>query len=118
MLDVSKALHEMKRVGTARAKYCFLVRNSNTPGWRYFAPFAATYRANGHAGADTLQNWGRLFEARGFRVNDVLPDQYPLHRRRRWVSLGLRRVDFRRPLGSRTPLERANEFVFLLEKRP
>jgi hypothetical protein len=65
-----------------------------------------------------LGNWRLLFESHGFRVADVLPDQYPLQRRQRWASLFLKPVDFRRPLSSRAPLERANEFVFLLEKRP
>jgi SAM-dependent methyltransferase len=118
MLNPSRALEEMKRVGKPAAKYCFLVRNSNTFTWRYLAPIAARQRATGHAGADTLGNWRLLFESHGFRVADVLPDQYPLQRRQRWASLFLKPVDFRRPLSSRAPLERANEFVFLLEKRP
>jgi SAM-dependent methyltransferase len=116
MLDVSRALREMRRVGTAAAKYCFLVRNSNSVGWKWWAPITARYRKNGHAGADTLANWRRLFEREGFRVTRVLPDQYPLHRRQKWASLARRDVDFRRPIASAAPLERANEFVFLLEK--
>lgn len=115
MLDQRQALREMNRVGTRSAKYCFLVRNSNSFGWKWWAPIAVQYRAKGHADADTLENWRRLFESAGFSVKDVLPDQYPLHRRRQW---SLRRVDFRRRIASSTPLERANEFVFLLEKAP
>jgi ubiquinone/menaquinone biosynthesis C-methylase UbiE len=113
MLDVRRVLREMHRVGTAPAKYCFLVRNSNSSGWKWWAPFTRSYRAKGHAGADTLTNWWRLFESAGFAVLDVLPDQYPLHRRRRWA---LQPVDFRKPISSKAPLEVANEFVFLLEK--
>jgi SAM-dependent methyltransferase len=116
MLDVREALREMHRVGAPSAKYCFLVRNSDSFGWKWWAPLAAQYRAKGHAGADTLDNWWRLFESCGFDVADVLPDQYPLHRRRRWASLALRRVDFRKPIRSVERLELANEFVFLLEK--
>lgn len=115
MLDADKVLREMHRVGTATAKYCLLVRNSNSFGWKWWAPFTRRYREGGHAGADTLENWWRLFESAGFTVADVLPDQYPLHRRRRWT---LRSVDFRKPVASAAPLELANEFVFLLEKRP
>jgi SAM-dependent methyltransferase len=118
MLDVSHALREMLRVGAPRAQYCFLVRNSNTVGWRWLAPLVARYRENGHAGAATLANWRRLFESAGFRIVDVLPDQYPLHRRRRWASLFLHSVDFGKPMKSAARLERANEFVFVLEKRP
>ena len=113
MLDVRKVLREMHRVGATAAKYCFLVRNSNSFGWKWWAPFARRYREGGHAGADTLENWWRLFESEGVTVSDVLPDQYPLHRRRRWT---LRPADFRTPIGSAAPLEQANEFVFLVEK--
>jgi SAM-dependent methyltransferase len=115
MLDRRQALREIHRVGTPLAKYCVLVRNANSAGWKWWAPIAAQYRAKGHADADTLENWWRLFESAGFSVEDVLPDQYPLHRRRQW---SLRRVDFRKRIASSTPLELANEFVFLLEKAP
>jgi SAM-dependent methyltransferase len=118
MFDVRRALREMRRVGTPGARYCFLVRNSSSFGWRYWAPITSRYRAKGHAGADTRSNWQGLFEGQGFKVTAVLPDQYPLHRRRRWVSLGLRAVDFRKPVTSSAPLDRANEFLFLLERAP
>jgi SAM-dependent methyltransferase len=118
MLDGRQVLREMRRVGAPSAKYCFLVRNANSFGWKWWAPITAQYRTKGHAGADTLANWQRLFESEGFRVTGVLPDQYPLHRRRHWSSLALRPVDFRKPIRPDAPLERANEFVFLLEKAP
>jgi SAM-dependent methyltransferase len=118
MLNVSRALAEMRRVGKATARYCFLVRNSNTPAWKYLRGVNAKQRALAHAGADTLQNWTRLFESHGFRIEKVLPDQYPLQRRQRWASLFLGQVDLRKPLVASARLERANEFVFLLEKRP
>jgi SAM-dependent methyltransferase len=118
MLNVRQALREMRRVGCPSAKYCFLVRNANSFGWKWWAPIAARYRAKGHAGADTLTNWRRLFESEGFAITRVLPDQYPLHRRRRWSTLALRPVDFRKPITPAAPLETANEFVFVLEKAP
>jgi len=116
MLDRPRALAEMWRVGTPRARYCFLVRNANTPAWKYLTRASHRRPAGGHAGADTLTNWTALFEAAGFRVGQILPDQYPLQRRAAWRGLGLRSVDYRRPVTTSTPLERANEFVFLLER--
>jgi len=118
MLDQRQVLREMHRVGAPSAKYCFLVRNANSFGWKWWAPITARYRAKGHAGADTLTNWRRLFESEGFAITRVLPDQYPLHRRRRWKALALRPVDFRKPITPPAPLETANEFVFVLEKAP
>jgi len=117
MLDVRRALAEMLRVGGENARYCFLVRNANTFSWKCYAPFMARQRALGHAGADTLAGWCTLFESQGYAVERVLPDQYPLLRRRRWTALGLGSVDFRVPVSSRAPLERANEFIFLLTKQ-
>jgi SAM-dependent methyltransferase len=115
ILDRPRALAEMRRVGVSGARYCFLVRNSNTRSWRYLARPAARQRAASHAAADTLHNWTALFESAGFRIVRVLPDQYPLQQRKRWGSLFLAPVG-RIPLSSRAPLERANEFVFVLEK--
>jgi len=36
MLNLSQVLHEMKRVTTAKARFCFLVRNENTATWNRF----------------------------------------------------------------------------------
>jgi SAM-dependent methyltransferase len=117
MLNVSQGLEEMRRVGKPGARYCFLVRNSNTLAWRCFGRLLGKQRRQGHAGADSLESWRSLFEAQGFRVVDVWPDQYPLHRRRRWLSLGLKPVDFSEPVRRNRPLDRANEFVFVLDRR-
>lgn len=116
MLDAGRALEEMRRVGTPHARYCFLVRNANTLSWKYLAWLNSKQRAQAHAGADTLHNWTLLFQAHGFRITSVLPDQYPLQLRKRWRSLGLGEVDFATPLSTTTPLDRANEFIFVLEK--
>lgn len=117
MLDKSQALREMARVGKPHARYCFLVRNSRTLSWRYLAWPAGRQRAASHAGADDLAGWTALFESQAFRVLRILPDQYPLHRRRQWRSLYLRQTDFRLPITGDAPLESANEFVFVLEKQ-
>ena len=117
MLDRSQALAEMWRVGANDARYCFLVRNSNTFTWRHLRPFVAKQRTEGHADADTLENWTRLFESHGFCVLQVLPDQYPLQRRRRRAALFLRPVDYREPILPAGPIDHANEFVFILGKR-
>jgi SAM-dependent methyltransferase len=117
MLDRTRALREMLRVGREGARYCFLVRNSNTRSWKYLTRSAARQPAHGHPDADTVTNWSELFESVGFRILRVLPDQYPLLRRQLWRTLLLQRVDFQRPVTTEAPLERANEFIFLLEKR-
>ncbi|MDH3613220.1 MAG: class I SAM-dependent methyltransferase [Gammaproteobacteria bacterium] len=113
VLNTETALAEMRRVGNANARFCILVRNSQTFSWKLksMPPFA---RNKGNAGANTLEGWTQLLESNGFAVQSVLPDQYPLHVRAQWKSLFLRPVDFNRPIAAR--LDRANEFLFLLEK--
>lgn len=115
VINVHRALAELKRVAREDARFCFLVRNSNTLTWRFLSGRQAARRARGHQGADTLQNWRNLFESSGFRVLQVLPDQYPIHRLKEWTALGLKRVDYRQRQASMLPLNRANEFVFLLQ---
>jgi SAM-dependent methyltransferase len=113
ILDPGAALAEMRRAGKPNARYCILVRNSETLSWklRNAIPFR---RNGGHARANTLRGWTELIEASGFIVCSVLPDQYPLHLRAQWKSMFLRRVEFGQPIDA--PLERANEFLFLLCK--
>ena len=117
MLDRRRALAEMLRVGKPQARYCLMVRNSNTHSWKYWHSGAARAPERGHADADTIDNWTALFESAGLKIVRVLPDQYPLLRRQRWHGLFLREVDFRKVAVSHEPIERANEFIFILEKR-
>lgn len=117
MLDRPRALGEMARVGAPGARYCFLVRNSNTGRWKLVSSAHARRPDRGHADADTMEAWARLFRSSGLAVERVLPDQYPLLRRRLWRRLRLGPSHFRTVALSRAPLERANEFVFVLEKR-
>lgn len=115
MIDTGRVLDEIRRVARPGARFCFLVRNSNTVSWRHFGRFVSRQRLLGHADANDIMAWQSLFERHDFRVADVLPDQYPLHRSLRWKSVFLRRVDYRKPVRQSAALERANEFVFLLE---
>ncbi|MGI9270614.1 MAG: class I SAM-dependent methyltransferase [Woeseiaceae bacterium] len=115
MLDTAKALAEMRRVGKPDARFCLLVRNSTTSNWK-FRRAIWRRRNTGNANAASLEEWSTCFESNGFVVKSVYPDQYPLHKKARWSSLGTRNVDFRRPVSG--PLERANEFLFILGKKP
>jgi SAM-dependent methyltransferase len=117
ILDRPRALEEMLRVGSPDARYCFLVRNSNTPIWKYLASSSARRPDGGHADADTLDNWTKLFRSAGFDVRQVLPDQYPLLRSRSLRRVILGPVDYRKPVASNAPVNRANEFLFLLGKQ-
>ena len=117
MMDRPRVLAEMQRVAAPDARFCLLVRNSATLGFRWLTGTRGQRRKRGHQDADSLENWRRLFEQAGLEILDVLPDQYPLHRRKHWSRLGLGRVDFRQPLRPTTPLDGANEFVFVMRKR-
>ena len=115
VLDQQAALAEMFRVGKPTARYCVLVRNAETLRWKT-RTLAALFAGNeGNAGAESLSGWTRQFEAAGFNVLDVFPDQYPLHKRARRRSLYLRPVDYCQTMSG--PLEDTSKFVFLLEKQ-
>lgn len=115
MLNLSRVLQEIKRVTTADARYCFLVRNENTATWNAKKKLGIQ-NETGHQGAKNLQAWTTIFENEGFEIIDVLPDQYPLQKRLLFRSLGLKKVDYRSIVKSNQPIEKANEFIFILRK--
>ena len=116
MIHLHKVLAELHRVGQPQARYCFLVRNAQTSSWNMKRSLGLLNK-KGHQGANTLAGWTGIFEKAGFVIEEILPDQYPLQRRRYWSSLGMRPVDFREVIRSDRPLTRANEFLFLLRKK-
>jgi len=115
MLNLSRVLQEIKRVTTADARYCFLVRNENTATWNAKKKLGIQ-NETGHQGAKNLQAWTTIFENEGFEIIDVLPDQYPLQKRLLFRSLGIKKVDYRSIVKSNQPIEKANEFIFILRK--
>lgn len=116
MLDVNRALTEMLRVGRQDAKYCFLVRNSNTFSWKLLKQIFGLQNHQGHQDANTLDNWTTLFSQNGFKIEGIYPDQYPLQKKKKWLSFGLAKIDPARLINSWRKLDRANEFIFLLSK--
>lgn len=116
MIDLPAVLKELYRVGTEDAKYCFLVRNSNTASWKYIKKGLGLKNKKGHQGANTLEGWTALFKDTGFVVNDVWPDQYPIFKKQKLSSLGFKKVNYKKPVRNSQPIEETNEFVFLLKK--
>ena len=116
MLDLDKVLSELRRVGAADAKYCFLVRNSNTLIWKWFKQALGMRNDEGHQGAKSLTEWNHIFNQNGFKVDATFHDQYPLQRRKRWLSLGFAKVDPKDILVGSGPIEKTGKFIFLLSK--
>ncbi len=115
MINLDKVLYELHRVGASGAKYCFLVRNSETATWN-LKKLLGIDNKKGHQGAKTLGAWRAIFEDNSFKVRTILPDQYPLHKRKKWSSLGIGKVDYKQVVEDSKPLSFANEFLFILEK--
>lgn len=116
IVNLHGALDELLRVGKEDARYCFLVRNANTFAWKWLKQALGMRNKKGHQGAKTLTDWSDVFIQCGFKISAVYPDQYPLQKRKKWLSLGLASVDPNLLLSSRQSLEHANEFLFILEK--
>ena len=115
MLDLQQVLAELHRVGTPTARYCFLVRNSETTSWSLMKALGIENK-KGHQGAESLSTWQNIFAKAGFSVKSVYPDQYDLHKWQQWTSLGLRKVDYRHVVSTKMPLTNTSKFLFILEK--
>lgn len=118
--DRPAALREFHRLGKASARYCFMVRNASTLVWRIYRQALGKQNVSGHQDALEYEEWQALFEEQGFQVDDVYVDQWPRQRLRRILRFG-RRLDRSRPEAIAKPLlpmRYANEFIFLLSKRP
>ena len=118
--DRPAALREFHRLGKPGARYCFMVRNARTIVWRVWREALGKRNVSGHQDALDLERWQELFEEQGFRVEAVYIDQWFRQRVRRLLR-------FQRPLdrSKREPIARpilpmrfANEFIFILSKRP
>ena len=117
MLNLDAVLSELLRVGQAQAKYCFLVRNADTLVWKWLKEGLGMRNDEGHQGAKSLNEWTGIFEQAGFHIERVYPDQYPLQRRKRWLSLGLADVKPTTILEGIGKIEHTGKFIFVLSKR-
>lgn len=116
IINTQKALKEMHRVGNANSKYCFLVRNSETTSWQLFKIFLGLKNKKGHQDAKNLKTWTSIFNTAGFEVINVFPDQYPLMKKIRRRHLWLKKPNYKQIVKDNKPIEKANEFLFLLKK--
>ena len=115
-LDRKRALFEIRRVAKQDARFCFMVRNANTPSWRLWRRLLRRQNLKGHQDALDLDSWRRLLEESGFAVVETYMDQWMRQRMRR-VLRG--RPDFSRPEPIAKPLlglRWAYEFIFILKK--
>lgn len=116
MVNLERVLNEMLRVGNEDCKYCFLVRNSETTSWQFFKKYLGLKNKQGHQDAKNLKEWNSVFKDAGFELIKVYPDQYPLIKRIKRKSLWLKKVNYKRIVKTHKPIEKANEFLYLLKK--
>jgi len=112
VIDRGRALDELRRVCRPHARLCLMVRNADSLSWRVRCALGRQDRTS-HQDAATLAQWRALFEAHGFAIDAIHPDQWLRQRLRRlWrghPAFGLEPVA--RPV---LPLRLALEFIFLL----
>ncbi|MEE9438862.1 MAG: class I SAM-dependent methyltransferase [Saprospiraceae bacterium] len=116
MIDLDLVLKELYRVGSDSARYCFLVRNSNTVSWKYIKKGLGLKNDAGHQGANSLQGWKDIFKNEKFNVLEVWPDQYPIFKKNKYLTLGLKKINYKVPIREKKTLEESNEFIFILDK--
>lgn len=114
MPDLDAVLAEQRRVAAPDATFCFLVRNAETLVWKLLMEGLGLRNETGHQGAKNLAEWRACFENAGFRIERIVPDQWPLM----WPERLLRRLglapSFRNPKRGLAPLRWSNEFIFVL----
>jgi SAM-dependent methyltransferase len=118
MINLDAVLQELIRVGVPDARYCFLVRNSNTLIWKWFKERLGMRNDEGHQGAKSLEEWQVVFAKNGFKVDATYHDQYPLQRRKKWLSLGLAKVDHKQVLVGNRAIGKSGKLIFVLSKAP
>ncbi len=114
--DRPLALREMLRVAKADARFCFMVRNARTLGWRILKQTLGRQSKEGHEDALGLEEWQALFQGSGFEVLRVEGDPWPRVRAQRGLRRCLGLDPDRVSLGTSPllPLRYANEFIFVL----
>jgi ubiquinone/menaquinone biosynthesis C-methylase UbiE len=116
MIDRKKAIREQIRVATDDAKFCYMVRNSNHLSWKMFMKPLKLYNRKTHQDAMDYQNWCDLFKSCGLRILSVYPDHWPYYRLRKLIPIWNRNIDYSKIRKFPFSLNRAYEFIFLLEK--
>ncbi len=115
MIDLDKVLEEVKRVAKPGAKIGFLVRNINGWTWMLSKKILRTKIKASHQGAKSQEEWSSTFESAGFGIVEILPDQYPIRKRQRIMSLGLRRLNYLKVYKSWVPMKYVHEYIYILE---
>ena len=83
-LDMAKATEEMKRVGSADARYCIVVPNINFIFWRMRCK-PGTEQREIKESILTFAQWKRILSGGGLQVRMVFPDRW------RWATGPFRR---------------------------
>lgn len=115
MLDLDRVLQEIKRVAKPDAKILFLVRNINGWTWKLTKDIFKAKVKTSHQGAKSQEEWSSIFEKHGFRINEILPDQYPIKKRQRLLSLGLKKIDYYNVSSSVIPMDYVHEYIYVLD---
>lgn len=115
-INTEQSLEEMKRVSKPGAKFCFMVRNSDTLVWKIYRQFLRRKKIQAHMEAKNLEEWKTLFQSNGLEIVSVYPDQWVGFRLRRKIFFW-KRVDFGKLQKSTLPLKYSNEFIFILQKK-
>lgn len=115
-LNTKQSLNEMKRVAKTEAKFCFMVRNSDTLIWKIYRQFLRRKKTQAHMEAKDIKAWKNLFEENGFEIISVYPDQWPGFKLRR-VLFFWKKINFGRIHKTILPLKYSNEFIFILKQK-
>lgn len=119
MFDREQVLSEMRRVTKPGARLCLMLRNADAIGWRFWRKLLRRQNHAGHQDAKSMEQWQVLLEQAGFKVEEILMDQWGRQRLRRWLFRFGRhpapgaKEPVARPL---TSMRNAYEHIFILSR--
>ncbi len=115
MIDLEKVLEEIRRVAKPKAKILFLVRNINGWSWKITKDILRTKMKASHQGAKSQEEWTALFNKIGFEISTILPDQYPIKKRQRITTLGLKKINYEEVSNAMVPMKYVHEYIYVLD---
>ena len=115
MINLPQVLSEIHRITKPGAKMCFLVRNNFGYTWS-IKKMLGIINEDGHQGAKSIESWSKIFNDNGYNVKDVFADQYPIKKREKFTSLGLKKIKYKELSKPIIPMKYVHEYIFILEK--
>ena len=126
--NINKALSEQLRVAKKNAKFCFLVRNSKSLVSSSLIKIIEVFKLEVllkntklfdlySSEAKSLEEWRNIFLSKGFYIEKIIPDQWPLKKITSLLPSFLVKTLVPKIHNGVFPLRYSGEFIFILSAK-